>query len=308
MTIMPFDDRDGFIWMNGEMLPWRDAKLHVLSHGLHYGGAVFEGERVYSGRVFKLKEHGERLLLSAKLVGFEIPYAAAELDEATKQVVAKNNIENGYVRRVAWRGSEMMAISAQNAKIHVAIATWVWPRMFKQDAAEKGVRLAIGKFKRPSPETAACHSKAAGLYMICTMSKHQAERDGFDDALMLDYRGLVAEATGANVFFVMNGELHTPKPDCFLDGITRRTVMELARRRGIAVVERHIQPDEMKHATEVFLTGTAAEISPVGEIAGYGNYVVGDVTKQLITDYRALVSGDTDDVVLAPSAALSVAA
>ena len=302
MSILPFDDRDGTIWMNGSLLPWRDAKLHVLSHGLHYGGAVFEGERVYSGNVFKLREHGERLMESAQLVGFEIPYKATDLDEAVKQVVTANNIENGYVRRIAWRGSEMMAISAQQAKIHVAIATWSWPRMFKQGALENGVRLTISKWKRPSPEPSPCHSKAAGLYMICTMSKHQAERDGFDDALMHDYRGYLAEATGANLFLIIKGEIHTPKPDCFLDGITRRTVMELARRRGYKVIERHILPEELAQAEEVFLTGTAAEITPVGEIDSY-RFTVGAVTKQLMEDYKALVNSGKDDVVLQPSAA-----
>ena len=297
MTILPFDDRDGTIWMNGTLLPWRDAMLHVLSHGLHYGGAVFEGERVYNGRVFKLREHGERLMISAKLLGFEIPYAAADLDAAVMQVVKDNGIENGYVRRIAWRGSEMMAISAQNATIHVAIATWSWPRMFKQGAAEKGVRLVTSKWKRPSPETAPCASKAAGLYMICTMSKHQAERDGYDDALIHDYRGYVAEATGANIFLMKNGEVHTPLPDCFLNGITRRTIIELAKKRGLKVIERHIMPDELPQFDEVFLTGTAAEITPVGEIDGHA-YGVGSITQALKADYQALVTAEVDDIVL----------
>lgn len=292
MSIIPFDDRDGWIWMNGAMVPWRDAKLHVLSHGLHYGSSVFEGERVYGGEVFKLKEHGERLIRSAKLVGFEIPYSAAELDQAVKDVVAKQGIVDGYVRRIAWRGSEMMAISAQHNKIHVAIATWEWPKMFKGDVAEKGVRLKWADWKRPSPETIPSAAKAAGLYMICTMSKHEAERAGYHDALMMDYRGYVAEATGANVFFVMHGEVHTPLPDCFLNGITRLTVIDLLKARGIKVVERHIMPDEIKAATEVFLTGSAAEITPVGEVEGT-QYAVGPITRQVSEDYSKLVRSKT---------------
>lgn len=288
MTILPFDDRDGFIWVNGQMVPWREAKLHILSHGLHYGSSVFEGERVYSGKIFKMKEHGLRLLKSAELVGFTIPYSAAELDEAAMAIVKKQNVVNGYVRRIAWRGSEMMAISAQHNTIHVAIACWDWPNMYKGVAKENGIRLKTADWKRPSPETAPCASKAAGLYMICTMSKHQAEREGYQDALMLDYRGYVAEATGANIFFVMDGELHTPTPDCFLDGITRRTVIDLAKAQGIKVVERHIMPDEIGKASEVFLTGTAAEITPVSEIDGH-HYKPAAITKQMVDDYKALV-------------------
>lgn len=288
MAILPFDDRDGFIWVNGEMVAWREAKLHILSHGLHYGSSVFEGERVYSGRIFKMKEHGERLLRSAQLVGFEIPYSAAELDEAAMAVVKKQNVVNGYIRRIAWRGSEMMAISAQHNKIHVAIACWDWPNMYKDVLKDTGIRLKTAQWKRPSPDTSPCHSKAAGLYMICTMSKHQAEREGYQDALMLDYRGYVAEATGANIFFVFDGELHTPTPDCFLDGITRRTVMDLARQAGIKVVERHIKPEEIAKASEVFLTGTAAELTPVGEIDGH-TYAIGEITRRLKEDYSALV-------------------
>jgi branched-chain amino acid aminotransferase len=288
MTIIPFDDRDGFIWMNGEIIPWRDATTHVLTHGLHYASSVFEGERVYSGRIFKMKEHGERLVHSAKLLGFDLPYSATELDEAAMAIVKKQNVINGYVRRIAFRGSEMMAISAQHNKIHVAIACWDWPNMYKDVMKENGIRLKTATWKRPSPETAPCEAKAAGLYMICTLSKHAVEREGYQDALMLDYRGYVAEATGANIFFVMGNELHTPKPDCFLNGITRRTVIDLARARNIKVVERHIMPDEIGKATEVFLTGTAAELTPVSEIDQH-HYTVGDITKQMIADYRELV-------------------
>jgi branched-chain amino acid aminotransferase len=288
MQSPPFDDRDGFIWYNGKMVDWRDAKVHVLNHGLHYASCVFEGERVYNGKVFKLTEHTERLHNSAKILGFEIPYSVEELDNITNELIAKNKIENGYVRPVAWRGSEMMAISAQKSKIHVAIAAWSWPSYFSQEAKERGLRLQISKWARPAPNTAPTASKAAGLYMICTVSKHAAEKEGYDDALMLDYRGLIAEATGANIFFVMNGELHTPVPDCFLDGITRRTVMELARVRGIKVVERQIKPEELKNAQEVFLCGTAAEITPIGAIEKH-TFTVGPVTKQLAQDYSELV-------------------
>lgn len=290
MSILPFDDRDGFIWYDGKMLPWRDAKLHVLSHGLHYASCVFEGERVYNSKIFKLREHSERLAKSAELIGFSLPYSTEEIDAATQEVVKANGVENGYVRPVAWRGSEMMAISAQATKIHVAIASWSWPAYFSEEAKKRGLKLKISDWARPAPNTAPTASKAAGLYMICTVSKHAAEREGFEDALMLDYRGYVAEATGANVFFVMEGKLHTPKPDCFLDGITRRTVIDLARKRGIEVVERHIKPEEMKDAQEVFLTGTAAEITPIGQI-GDLTFSVGEMTRQLTEDYHALVRG-----------------
>ena len=288
MTLIPFDDRDGFIWFDGNMVPWPDAKVHVLTHGLHYGSCVFEGERAYNGKIFKDREHSERLHSSAKLIGFDIPYSVDELMAAKKTVLAKQNITNGYLRPVAWRGSEMMAISAQATKIHVAIAAWEWPSYFSKEAREKGLSLKISDWARPAPNTAPTASKAAGLYMICTMSKHAAEKDGFNDALMLDYRGLIAEATGANLFFVFNGELHTPTPDCFLDGITRRTVMDLARGAGIKVVERHIKPEEIKNASEMFLTGTAAEITPVGRVNDIVK-PVGSVTKQLMQLYTDLV-------------------
>ena len=284
MSLIPFDDRDGFIWMDGKMVPWRDAKVHVLTHGLHYASCVFEGVRAYNGKVFKLREHSERLLKSGELLGFKIPYTLAEIEKATLDILAKQNIHNGYIRPVAWRGSEMMAVSAQKTKIHVAIATWEWPSYFSKDAKERGLKLQLSKWARPAPNMAPTASKAAGLYMICTLSKHAAEDAGFDDALMLDYRGYIAEATGANMFFVMNGELHTPTPDCFLDGITRRTIMELAKKRNIKIVERHIQLDELPKATEVFLAGTAAEVTPIGLI-GEQKFEVGAITKQLMADY-----------------------
>jgi branched-chain amino acid aminotransferase len=289
MALIPFDDRDGTIWMDGKLIPWRQAQTHVLTHGLHYGSSVFEGERAYGGRIFKSREHSERFHRSAQLLSFTIPFTVEELLAAKELVLKDNNIENGYIRPVAWRGSEMMAISAQQTKIHVAIAAWNWPSMYKKDIKENGIRLKMATYRRPSPETAPCASKAAGLYMICTISKHEAEREGFDDALMLDYRGYLAEATGANLFLVTNGELHTPTPDCFLDGITRRTVMDLARARQMKVVERHLLPEELKNAQEVFLTGTAAEITPVREIAGQ-SFTIGPVTRQLMTDFHAAVN------------------
>lgn len=288
MAILPFDDRDGWIWFNGEMKPWREAKVHVLTHGLHYGSCVFEGERAYNGKIFKDREHSERLHKSAQLIGFEIPYSVDELMAAKKAVLKKQNITNGYLRPVAWRGSEMMAISAQATKIHVAIAAWEWPSYFSPELREKGLSLQIAKWARPAPNTAPTASKAAGLYMICTMSKHAAEKDGFNDALMLDYRGYIAEATGANLFFIFNGELHTPTPDCFLDGITRRTVMDLARNAGIKVVERHIKPEEIANASEMFLTGTAAEITPVGRVNDIAK-PVGDITRKLMALYTDAV-------------------
>ena len=294
MALIPFDDRDGVIWFNGELVPWRDAKLHVLSHGLHYASAVFEGERVYDGRVFKLNEHSQRLVLSAELLGFHLPVTAEEIDAATRQVVAANGIQDGYVRPVAWRGSEMMGVSAQQNRIHVAIATWDWPSYFDPAARMQGIRIRTSEWRRPSPDCAPTKSKAAGLYMICTLSKHAAENKGYADALMLDWRGQVAEATGANVFFVKDGALHTPTPDCFLDGITRRTVIGLAKNRGIEVVERTILPDELGTADEVFLTGTAAEVTPVGQIDDR-HFTPGRICEALIADYDKIVrSPDAD--------------
>lgn len=285
---IPFDQRDGFIWLDGTLVEWKDAKTHILTHGLHYGSCVFEGERAYGGKIFKSREHSERLHKSAELLGFTIPYSVDALEAAKAEVLKANNIVDGYVRPVAFRGSEMMAISAQHTTIHVAIATWGWPSMYKKDVKKEGVRLGRAVYRRPDPATAPCASKAAGLYMICTISKHAAEKEGFDDALMLDWRGFVAEATGANLFCVIDGALHTPTPDCFLNGITRQTVMELAKREGFTVIERHIKPEELEGATEVFLTGTAAELTPVSEIAGK-RYEVGPVTQKLLDAYAAEV-------------------
>ncbi len=288
MAELPYDDRDGVIWFNGEMVPWRDAQVHILSHALHYASSVFEGERVYGGRIFKLHEHSERLLESARALDFEIPYSVDAIDEASNAVVKACGIEDGYVRPVAWRGAEQMGVSAQATKIHLAIAAWPWPAYFGEEARQRGIKLTMAKWRRPDPDTAPVKTKAAGLYMICTLSKHEAEAKGYHDALMLDWRGQVAEATGANIFLVQNGVIHTPIPDCFLDGITRRTVIELARKRGYEVVERVVMPEEFAKTDEVFLTGTAAEVTAVGEIDEH-NFQVGPVTRTLMADYDALV-------------------
>ena len=290
MSIVSFDDRDGHIWMDGQMVPWRDAKVHVLSHALHYGSSVFEGERVYSGAIFKLTEHTERLIASANAMDMKVPFDVAAIDQACNDLIKKAGIVDGYVRPVVWRGSEMMGVSAQKNTIHLAIAAWEWPSYFDPEARMKGIKLKTSAWKRPSPESAPVHAKAAGLYMICTLSKHNAEKEGFHDSLMLDYRGQVAEATGANIFFLMpDGKLHTPKPDCFLDGITRRTVIDIARYRGLEVVERAIQPAEISEAKEIFLTGTAAEVTPVGLIDNM-SFTPGAVCQMLINDYSTLVN------------------
>jgi branched-chain amino acid aminotransferase len=288
--MMNFDDQDGDIWFNGELVPWRETKLHVLSHGLHYASCVFEGERVYNGEVFKLREHTQRLIDSGKELGFEIPYSLEELEQATRETVASQGYPDAYVRPVAWRGSEMMGVSAQETKINVAIAVWEWPSYFSPEARMRGIRLKTSKWRRPDPQTAPVHAKAAGLYMICTLSKHAAEADGWDDALMLDWRGQVAESTGANIFLIQEGRIHTPTPDCFLDGITRRTVIGLAKDRDIEVIERPIMPEEFEKTDEVFVTGTAAEVTPVGQIDDY-NFQVGSITRTLLEDYDALVRG-----------------
>ncbi|SDU29074.1 branched-chain amino acid aminotransferase [Stappia sp. ES.058] len=288
MAHLPFDQLEGEIWYDGEFVPWADAKLHVLSHGLHYASSVFEGERAYGGEVFKLDEHTRRLHDSAEILGFEIPYDAETINTATRELLTRMKLVDAYVRPVAWRGSEMMGVSAQNNTIHLAIAAWEWPSYFEPEERLKGIRLDMAAYRRPDPATAPCRSKAAGLYMICTLSKHEAERKGYADALMLDWRGQVAEATGANVFFIKDGKIHTPTPDCFLDGITRRTVIELAKRRGFEVIERVIQPDEMAEFESCFLTGTAAEVTPVSEIGPY-SFQVDAISRTLMEDYHAEV-------------------
>mgnify|MGYP000165086775 CR=1 FL=1 len=287
MSALPLDDRDGVIWLDGAFVPWREARLHVLSHSLHYGSAVFEGERVYNGRTFKLREHSQRLRRSSELLGYELPYSVEELEQATREVVGRNAIDTGYVRPIAWRGSEVIGVSAKGAKPHVAIAAFPWPAYYGDEARRNGIRLMTSSWRRPAANCAPTASKAAGLYMICTLSRDAAEAAGFQDALMLDYRGQVAEATGANFFMVLKGELHTPTPDCFLDGITRQTVIELARRRDIRVVERAIFPDELPQADEVFLTGTAVEVVPVSCIDQH-LFQVGPITRQLQADYQQL--------------------
>ncbi len=286
-TSQPYDDRDGWIWMDGKLVPWRDAKIHVLTHALHYASAVFEGERIYGGKVFKLREHSQRLIDSGKILGFDVPMTVEQIDAATNEVVAANKMKDGYVRPIAWRGAEQMGVAAQQTKIHVAIASWDWGAYFGTEAKMKGLKLCMAKYRRPDPATSPCLAKATGLYMICTIEKHAAEAAGYSDALMLDWRGQVAETTGANVFFVMDGEIHTPKADCFLDGITRRAVMGLARQRQYKVVERAIMPQEMGKATEAFLTGTAAEITPIASIGDY-KFTPGTITKNLLADFEAL--------------------
>ncbi len=284
-----FDNREGYIWLNGDFVEWADAKLHVLSHALHYASSVFEGERVYKRKIFKLEEHTERLFYSANKMDMEIPFTMDEVNDACNTTVIKNNIIDGYVRPIAWRGAEMMGVSAQNTKINFAVAVWEWPSYFDPDERLKGIRLSLSKWRRPSPETIPCDTKAAGLYMICTLSKHDAEKNGYADSLMLDFEGYIAEATGANVFFIKNNEIHTPSPDCFLDGITRRTVIELAKKRGISIVQRKISPNEMNDFTECFLTGTAVEVTPVSQIGDY-NFEPSQITKQLMEDYISLVN------------------
>jgi branched-chain amino acid aminotransferase len=288
MSALPFDQRDGFIWFNGQLVPWADAKLHVLSHGLHYASCVFEGERAYGGRIFKSTEHSERFRTSASLLDFELPYSVAELDAFKQLVVDKNNFTDCYVRPLAWRGSEMMAVAAQNATINVAIAAWDWPSMFDVNEKMKGIRLDIADYHRPDPMTAPSGAKAAGLYMICTISKHRAERRGYADAMMLDWLGRVAECTGANIFFTANGVVHTPIADCFLNGITRQTVIDLAKRRGIEVIERRIMPEELAGFEECFICGTGAEVTPVSEIGPY-KFTPGTISRALIDDYSAEV-------------------
>jgi branched-chain amino acid aminotransferase len=294
MALIPFDDRDGLIWFDGKMVDWRDAKLHVLTHGLHYGSSVFEGERAYGGTIFKLEEHTRRLINSAKLVGFEITQTADEINDACNAVLKANKLTDAYVRPIAYRGSEQIAVSAQLTKIHLVIACWSWPNLFGADRMQ-GVRLCLAEWRRPHPQTAPTAAKAAGLYMIGTLAKHAAEAQGFNDALMLTWDGYVGEVTGANIFFVIDGKIHTPTPDCFLDGITRRTVIALARARGFEVIERHITLEDMATATECFVAGTAAEVTPVRQIDSQ-NFTPSKITQTLIDDYSAVVLMQPEEV------------
>lgn len=286
---VPFHELPGQIWFDGKLMPGPDAKIHVLTHGLHYASCVFEGERAYGGRIFKSTEHSERLKKSANILDFEIPFSVAEIDAAKQLVLDKNGIKDAYVRPIAWRGSEQLGVSAQNNAIHLAIATWEWPSYFDPAQRLKGIKLDLADYRRPDPKTAPCLAKAAGLYMICTVSKHRAERKGFADAMMLDWEGRVAECTGANIFFVKDGKIHTPIADCFLDGITRRTVIDIAKRRGFEVIERRIMPEELSSFSECFITGTAAEVTAVAQIAHW-NFNPGGITKQLMDDYTAEVN------------------
>ena len=293
MEPIPFDKRSGKIWFNGEPINWSDVKIHVLSHGLHYASCVFEGERVYDGEIFKLEEHTERLFHSASRLGFKIPYSKESINKFCKDIVGIQKVKNGYVRPVAWRGSEMMAISAQETKIHVAIAAWEWGSYFDPNLKLKGIKLDISKWRRPAPDTIPWDTKASGLYMICTLSKHEAEKKGFTDSLMLDYQGNVAESTGANIFFKnSDNELHTPIPDSFLNGITRRCVIEIAKSKNIKIVERKIKLEELSKFTGCFLTGTAAEVTPVSQIDKY-NFEVCNMIKDLSESYQALVRKKT---------------
>ena len=300
MALVPFDDRDGWIWQDGAFVPWREARIHVLTHGLHYASSVFEGERAYAGHIFRLREHTERLIASGRILGFEIPWTAEQIDAACIETLARNGLTEGYLRPVAWRGTEQLSVAAPQSRIHLAIAAWPWPNLYGAERMQ-GLRLTWARWKRPHPETAPTASKAAGLYMTGTLAKHEAAAAGFDDALMLDWKGDVAEATGANVFLVIDGVLHTPTPVNFLDGITRRTVMALARRRGIAVVERTIPPGDLARATEVFLAGTAAEVTPVRQVGEHA-FTPGAVTRAMVEDYAALVRQPPSEVAAALAA------
>jgi branched-chain amino acid aminotransferase len=285
---VPFDQMPGVIWFDGKLIPSPDAKIHVLTHGLHYASAVFEGERAYNGVIYKSREHSERLKRSANILDFDIAYSEAEIDAAKHLVVEKNGLPNAYVRAIAWRGSEQLGVSAQNNAIHLAIAAWEWPSYFDPAQRMKGIRLDLAEYRRPDPRTSPCLAKAAGLYMICTISKHRAERRGYADAMMLDWEGRVAECTGANIFFIQDGKIHTPIADCFLAGITRSTAIDLAKRRGIEVIERRIMPEELNGFSECFITGTAAEVTPVSEIADW-RFTPGAITQQLMEGYTAEV-------------------
>lgn len=294
MTLFPFDDRDGWLWLDGALIPWRDAKLHVLSHGLHYASAVFEGERAYSGNIFRLRDHSERLINSGRILRFEIPYSVEQINAASNAVLAANGLIDGYVRPIAWRGTEQLAVSATGTSVHLAIGAWPWPSYFGAERMQ-GIRVAEAEWRRPPPETAPVKAKASGLYMIASLAKMKAEEEGYSDALMLDWRGLVAETTGANIFFVIDNELHTPVPDCFLDGITRRSVISLARCNQMKVIERQIEAGDIARASEVFLAGTAAEVTAVREIGPY-SFNPGMITETLMKDYDRLVQQSPEEV------------
>ena len=294
MEIIPFDKRIGFIWYNGEFVEWQNATTHVLNHGLHYGSCVFEGLRVYGEKIYKLEKHTDRLFFSAQRMGIDVPYSKDEINRAHEETIKKMNIRYGYVRPVIWRGSEMMAISAQKNKINVAVATWEWPSYFSKEDRLKGISLQTAVWKRPPPDCIPTDTKAAGLYMICTLSKHEAEKNGYTDALMLDYKGRVSESTGSNIFLVINGEIHTPVPDCFLNGITRQAVIEIAKNEGINVIERDIYPDEISKAEEIFLTGSAVEVTPVGKIDNQ-NFKVGNITTKISSLYMKEVDPNYED-------------
>ncbi|WP_395648262.1 branched-chain amino acid aminotransferase [Terricaulis sp.] len=300
MTLVPFDDREGWIWLDGRFTPWREANLHVLSHALHYGSAVFEGERMYDGRIFALEAHTRRLFRSAELLDFEIPFSEDLISQACTETCIKNGLTNCYVRPIAWRGAEQLSVSALSTRTRVAIAVWEWPKYFDATRFQRGVRLSWAQYRRPPAEAAPTAAKAAGLYMICTISKNAAERAGYDDALMLDTSGAVAETTGANIFFVRDGTLYTPKPHCFLDGITRQTVIKLAREAGKRVIETRIEPDELATFSECFIVGTAAEVTPVGEI-GEHRFQPGAVTFDLVDHYAKLVRAHTRERALTPA-------
>ena len=296
--IIPFDKREGQLWFDGKLIPWGDARIHVLTHGLHYASCVFEGERMYNGRIYKLAEHTTRLFESARILGMTIPFSEDEINKACMTACEVQGFTDAYIRPVVWRGSEMMAVSAQKTKIHVAIAAWQWPSYFDPKEKMKGIRLDVSQWKRPAPDTAPTAAKASGLYMICTMSKHAAEEKGYADAMMFDYRGYVAEATGANMFFVRDEKLYTPTPDCFLNGITRKSVIELAKARQIPVIEKHIEREELDGFTECFIVGSAAEVTPVSEI-GPWRFKPGTITEMLMTDYHEDVVREVSRVVLA---------
>jgi branched-chain amino acid aminotransferase len=295
--IIPFDQRDGSLWFDGKLVPWKDAKIHVLTHGLHYASSVFEGERLYNGRIYKLEDHTTRLFESARILGMEIPFTEDQINNATIEAARVQGFQDAYLRPVVYRGSEMMSVAAPMSKIHVAIAAWQWPSYFDPTEKLKGIRMEISRWRRPAPDCAPTKSKAAGLYMICTMSKHEAESRGYGDAMMLDYRGLVAEATGANIFFVKEGKLHTPIADCFLNGITRQSVMGLAKARQIPVIERYIEPTELETFEECFLTGSAAEVTPVSEI-GAKRFTPGRLSETLMNAYAADVRKPVSEVTL----------